>query len=329
MNIAFMGSDPIALPMLDFIQSADCAHAKISMVFTQPDRKTGRGMHLRANAIKAWALANDIEVLQPAKCGATEAEILASRGIDLVLVMAYGQILPRCILHATPNKVLNVHASLLPRLRGASPIHTGVAVGLQQTGVSLMEIVPKMDAGPVALQETVDIRHPATAPEVIVSMANAAVALIRRGLNDLVEGRLVFREQDPAAVSYCRIIEKTDCHLDFNRPAAELCDRIRAFQPWPGTSFLHSDLEIRILKADIQSGSEPVGHPGRVCSSGSGIRIACGEDFLVPLLLQRPGGRALPADEFLRGFEIRAGEVLSSREMRPLESKTPFPFRKR
>ncbi len=329
MKIAFMGSDPIALPMLDAIQSDASSEGKIVAVFTQPDRKTGRGMRLQANAVKRWATAHGIEVMQPRKCGHAEADLIKERGIDLLLVMAYGQILPRCMLTATPNKVLNVHASLLPRLRGASPIHTAVATGSTHTGVSLMEIIPEMDAGPVANQEVVGIDPHATTAEVIDLLAAATIPLVHRGLNDLANGRLVFTEQDPQAVTYCRIIEKTDNHLDFKSPASDLYNRIRAFQPWPGTAFVCRDLEIRILQAEVLTADPQGCPPGMVVTEGNAIKIACGQDFLVPKILQRPGGKAMPVEDFLRGFHVEAGTMLPCREMRALEKKTPFPWKKK
>lgn len=329
MKIAFMGSDPIVLPMLDFLQSDKCADADIVVVLTQPDRKTGRGMRLQANEIKKWAEQHSIEILQPLKCGQTEADYLHNEAIDLVIVMAYGQILPRCILEVTQNKVLNMHASLLPRFRGASPIHTAVALGLEKTGVSLMEIIPKLDAGPVADFEEVLIGKESTVVELMDLMAQASVALVQRGLDRLVSGNLEFVEQDLDKVTYCRIIDKNDRHLDFNRPATDLHNRIRAFQPWPGTAFPVGDLEIRIVAGTIEQWDENHDEPGTVRLDTAGMTISCGQDLIRPRILQRPGGKPLPVNDFLRGFPIIDGSVLLSREMRPLEGKSPFPYRKK
>lgn len=329
MNIAFMGSDPIALPMLDYIQSEACADTRITAVFTQPDRRTGRGMQLHANEIKSWALAQSIEVLQPVKCGEAEAEIICNKQIDLVLVMAYGQILPGCILRATRNKVLNLHASLLPRLRGASPIHTAIALGLEKTGVSMMEIVPKLDAGPVADRQQIRIPGDAQTGAVIELMSQAAIPLVERTLQKLRQGRLEFVEQDAEHVTYCRIIEKTDRYLDFHQSATELYNRIRAFQPWPGTAFPAGAIEIRIHDAAVERADDPDDPPGTVRHSANGLLIACGRDYLRPTILQRPGGKPMPVAEFLRGYPITDGQTLQSREMRPLEAAHPFPYRKK
>lgn len=324
-----MGSDPIALPMLDDLFNRKPAGCVLDVVFTQPDRRHGRGMHLKANAIKGWAIEKGIDVVQPAKCGEAEAGQLLERGVDLILVMAYGQILPKCILGCAPAGILNVHASMLPRLRGASPIHTAVALGLPETGVSLMEIVPKLDAGPVADVERIPIGKDDTVAEVIQAMSIATVRLVSRGLERLVEGALEFVEQDTEQVTYCRILEKTDRYLDFNEEAEVLHNRIRAFQPWPGSSFPYGDMEIRIHAARIDSSSSDRVAPGTISAGHGELRIACGKGWIVPLKLQRPGGKPLAVEDFLRGFPLEDGQTLESRPMRPLEADSPFPYKRK
>jgi methionyl-tRNA formyltransferase len=329
MKVAFMGSDPIALPMLDELFHRKPAGCELDVIFTQPDRRHGRGMRLKPNAIKEWALENGIDVEQPGKCGEAEARLLADREIDLILVMAYGQILPKCILGCAPAGILNVHASILPRLRGASPIHTAVALGLPETGVSLMEIVPKLDAGPVSDLERIPIGKDDTVSEVIQAMSKSTVSLVRRGLERLGKGTLEFVEQDPEQVTYCRILEKTDRHLDFNEDATVLHNRIRAFQPWPGTSFPYGDMEIRIHAARVDRSSSDGIAPGMIDNGDEGLRIACGEGWIVPLKLQRPGGKPLAVEDFLRGFPLEHGRTLESRPMRPLEADRPFPYKRK
>jgi methionyl-tRNA formyltransferase len=323
-----MGSDPIALPMLRHLRTNRERELRIEAVFTQPDRKSGRGMKVQPNAIKSWALDNDIPVHQPRKCGEAETALLKQLGIDVVLVMAYGQILPRHLLDAPPLGALNLHASLLPRLRGASPIHTAVALGLKETGVSLMRIVPKLDAGPVADAERVSIGSEDTSSDIHARLARACVPLIDRCLPRIADGSLQFTDQDPSKVTYCRIIEKTDRYLDFSTPAHKLADRVRAFVPWPGTAFPVDDIEIRVLKARAvaHSGRET---PGTLLADAEGVRICCGEGALELLQLQRPGGKPLPTDDFVRGFPLEHGRLIESRAMRPLESPEPFPYRRK
>jgi methionyl-tRNA formyltransferase len=315
--------------MLDDLFNRKAAGFDLCVIYTQPDRRHGRGMHLKANAIKEWALEKGIDVEQPAKCGETEAGQLVDRGIDLILVMAYGQILPKCILGCAPEGILNIHASILPRLRGASPIHTAVALGLPETGVSLMEIVPKLDAGPVADVERIPIREDDTVSDVIRAMSNSTVRLVERGLDRLGRGTLEFVEQDPEQVTYCRILEKTDRYLDFTEDATVLHNRIRAFQPWPGTSFPCGDMEIRIHAARVDPSSSAGMAPGMIDAEHEELRIACGEGWIVPLKLQRPGGKPLAVEDFLRGFPLEHGNTLQSRPMRALEADRPFPYKRK
>ena len=330
MKLVFVGSDRFVLRVLDYLHRERPAGFELVSVYTQPDRRTGRGMHLQPNAIKQWALAAGVEVRQPFKCGREETQYICDSGIDLVLVMAYGQILPRHFLEAPSLDTLNLHASLLPRLRGASPIHTAVALGLETTGLCLMRITPKLDAGPVADREVVPILPQDTTADVHAKLARSAPVLMARALPRLVAGGMEFIEQDAAQVTYCRIIEKTDCHLDFHQPATDLLNRVRAFQPWPGTAFPFDGMEIRILDAVAVDDAGPDPEPGTIhLEADGGLRIACGSGSLKPLRLQRPGGNPMAADAFLRGFPIGTGTRLESRPMRELEAREPFPFRKK
>jgi methionyl-tRNA formyltransferase len=285
-------------------------------------------MQLQANAIKRWAIARGIDVQQPRRCGQAETALLRERGIDLVLVMAYGQILKPDLLAAPPLGVVNFHASLLPRLRGASPIHTAIALGLAQTGVSLMRIIPQLDAGPVADTEAVPILPTDHPRDLHQRLADACVPLLQRNLGQLLNGSLAFHEQDPARVTYCRIIDKDDAALDFNQPATALANRIRAFQPWPGATFDHNGCTIKILAAQARTRSSNA-QPGTLLIEQSTCAIACADGLLELTTLQRPGGRPLPADAFLRGYPLNNGEHIPSHSMRPLEAPTPFPYRKR
>ncbi len=330
MKIAFMGSDAIALQMLKHLQAKRSSEIEIDCVFTQPDRRAGRGMKLRMNAIKQWAAGEGLEVLQPAKCGIEEAQLLKDRGIELVLVMAYGQILPKVLLEAPPRGTLNLHASILPRLRGASPIHTAVAIGLKETGVSLMQIIPKLDAGPVADVEQVAIEKSDTSAEVREKLSAACVPLMDRNLPRIASGEITFLEQVEEEVTYCRIIEKSDNHLDFTRSASELHDRIRAFQPWPGAAFPYGDTELKILQAEVDYCPGHGLPAGTIQLDAEGqLYIYCGRDRLRLNKLQRPGGKPLETEVFLRGFPIQDGELLKSRQMRPLEDKVPFPYKRK
>ncbi len=331
MRTVFMGSDSVALPVLEHLRANAPAGVRIAAVYTQPDRPAGRGQRVRPNAIKVWALAAGIPVRQPPRFGPEESEFLRREAVELVLVMAYGQLLPAAVLDAVPYGFLNLHASLLPRLRGASPIQTAVACGLARSGVSLMRIIARLDAGPVADAEPVPIGPDDTAQDLAARLARACLPLVDRCLPRLAQGRLEFAPQDEARASYCRILEKSDAWLDFHAPAAALAARVRAFQPWPGTTFPWQGQDIRVLAAAAEPGAAPGGAaPGMLLDGPPGsVRIACGAGVLRVLALQRPGGRPLAAAEFVRGFPLPAGALLQSRPMRPLESPVPFPRNRR
>jgi methionyl-tRNA formyltransferase len=251
-------------------------------------------------------------------------ELLKSLEIDLVIVMAYGQILREAFLQIPRLGAVNLHASLLPKLRGASPIHTAMASGEAETGVSLMRIVKKLDAGPVADQEKVVIKDEWVVGDLIEAMSNACVSLMTRALPQLVNEKLSFEEQDSSRVSYCRIIEKADGHLDFSLSAADILRRFRAFQPWPGSHFLHGETMIRVLKARLlKSDFSELG--GTVLKiDDDGLSVACGKDIIVLEEMQRAGGKVLDAKTFLRGYSIAVGDRLIGGEAKPLVFDRPY-----
>lgn len=325
-RIVFMGSDPIALPLLNYLHEKAADRVELSGVFTQPDRPAGRGMKLRPNAIKEWSLARDLPVRQPERrCGPEDERWLREMGVELLLVMAFGQLLPRSFIETPARGSVNFHASLLPKLRGASPIHTAIATGEPETGVSLMRIVPKLDAGPVLDSESVPILSEAQAPEVIDRLAAACVPLLDRNLNALCAGRAVFEPQDERAVTYCRRIAKEDAKLDFRRPAQALHDQIRAFQPWPGALLEVGGAALKIGKARVHAAIDGNhGNPGTLLIENSRVFVRCGEASLELLALQRSGGRMLPTTEFLKGFALESGTIASSHEGTPLVAKQPF-----
>jgi methionyl-tRNA formyltransferase len=316
-RIVCMGSDPIALPMLAALWRDPPVPLDWRGVFTQPDRPAGRGQHLRANPIKAWARAAGLPVRQPERCGPDDEQWLTAERVDLVLVLAYGQILKRGLLAIPPLGVLNLHASLLPAYRGPSPIQAAIARGDTRTGVSLMRIVPRLDAGPVADTEAVPIAPNAQAPAVTDALAAACVPLLRRTLPALVAGTLTFVEQDEARATYCRLISKDDAGLDFHCPARVLHDRIRALQPWPGARLpLDGGETLKIGAA--RPAPALAGTPGTVRRSADAIFVVCGDGALELLALQRPGGRMLPAADFLRGHPLADGQHVQSTPMRDL-----------
>lgn len=328
LRIAFMGSDAIALPALNWLARGDIA--QVVAVFTQPDRAAGRGQKVQANAIKLWALERGLPVLQPEKIGVAEHQQLADLKADLTLVMAYGHILKQDVI-ATPRfGTLNLHTSVLPQYRGASPIQTAIACGERETGVTLMQLVRELDAGPVADVERVAIAPLDTATEVEARLAQACVPLLARCLPAIAAGTQIFTPQDADQVTFCRRLEKSDGGLDFTQPAAALAARINGLNPWPGCSVVINGQPVKLGLADVGSliDYKPTG-PGTVLGADAeGLLVNTGQGILRLRKLQRPGGRMLPAPDFLRGLPVAAGTQLASGPMPALVGRVPFPFRK-
>lgn len=336
LRLVFMGSDPIALPLLDWLAGEGRMHGEVVCVFTQPDRPVGRGQKVQPNAIKLWAQAHGLPVEQPEKLTALELARLQACRADLALVMAYGHILRDEFIAAPRLGTVNLHASLLPKYRGASPIQTAIASGERHTGVSFMRIVRALDAGPVADTEAVAIEPHDTALDLEAKLAHACVPLLARTLPALAAGTLTFVEQEHTQASFCRRLEKADGALDFTAPAAVLAARINGLMPWPACSFVIGDQPIKAGLAGVVP--EPVCNiirykglalPGAVLGAdGAGLLVATGKGTLRLQKMQRPGGRMLAADEFLRGFPLAAGALLQSQPMPVLVAPQPFPFRR-
>lgn len=322
LRVAFMGSDAIALPLLEWLAGQGATQVELIGVFTQPDRPIGRGQKVAANAIKTWARAHGLPVHQPEKLTGDVRTAFAATSPDLALVMAYGHILRDAFI-ATPRLgTLNLHASILPHYRGASPIQTAIASGETETGVSLMRIVRELDAGPVADVERVPIAPHDTASEIEAKLAAASVPLVARNLSALASGALPFVEQEHAAATFCRRLAKDDGGLDFAQPAAVLAARINGLYPWPGCRFEFGGQIIKVGLAESDNGVAPV---GEVVDAGvdAGLTVGTGRGRLRLLKLQRPGGKMLPASEFLRGCPMTAGSMIASTPMPPLMTSRP------
>ena len=317
----FLGSDAIALPLLEWIAGEGATVATVVAVFTQPDRPVGRGQKIQPNAIKTWALARGLPVFQPEKLTPETREQLAGFGADLGLVMAYGHILKDEFI-ATPRLgMLNLHTSVLPKFRGASPIQTAVALGERETGVTLMRIVRRLDAGPIVDVERVAIDTLDTALEVETKLSAACVPLVHRSLRRLAAGELAVTPQEESQATYCRKLQKEDGVLDFSAPARVLAARINGLFPWPACAVEINGQSVKLGLADVAAGFAPSGAPGEVQGNDAdGLLVATGDGVLRLRKLQRPGGRMLAAGEFLRGFTVPAGTRISSRPMASLVS---------
>jgi len=332
LRLVFLGSDAIALPLLECLaRSASSGLAgegktvvEVVGLFTQPDRPVGRGQKITANAIKAWAIAHGLPVFQPEKVTEDVRQQLAALNADIALVMAYGHILKDDFI-ATPRLgTLNLHTSILPKYRGASPIQTAIANGERETGVTLMRVVRKLDAGPLADVERVSIDRLDTARDVEAKLSAACVPLLARTLPKLAAGELTFVSQDEAQATFCRKLVKEDGALDFAAPAAVLAARINGLYPWPACSLEIDGQVVKIGQAEA-SAEASVSAAGTVVSADtSGLNMATGQGTLRLLKLQRTGGKMLPTADFLRGFSVATGTQLSSVPMKSLVAKEPF-----
>jgi len=317
LSIVFLGSDPIALPLLNWLTAgAGRGWGKLVAVITQPDRAVGRGQKITPGDIKSWGQAAGYPVLQPDNPKDTLRREIAAFEADLSLVMAYGHLLPEDVI-ATPRLgTVNLHTSILPKYRGASPIQTAIATGATETGVTLMRMVRRLDAGPVADVERVRIAPDDTAIDVEARLGAACVPLLARALPRLADGTLGFTAQEESAATYCRKLKKEDGVLDFHAPARAIAARINGLYPWPSCTILCRELIVKLGLAEVAMEDGIAGRPGEILGNDHrGLLVATGAGTLRLCRLQRPGGRMLPATEFLRGFPELTGVVLPSLPM--------------
>ena len=308
MRIVFAGTPAFAERALTAV--LDAGH-DIPLVLTQPDRPSGRGMHPAASPVKQLALARGLALHQPAtlKDPAAAGPIAAAQP-DALVVAAYGLLLPQAVLDIAPMGAINIHASLLPRWRGAAPIQRALLAGDAETGVAIMKMEAGLDTGPVMLERRIPIAADDDAQSLHDKLAALGAAAIVEALALIAAGRALWRPQAPDGASYARKIDKSEAAIDWSRPCEELERKLRAFRPAPGAQSTLRGETVKLLRARCVERS---GAPGEVLSAGAdGIVVACGEGALEIQELQRAGGRRLAAAEFLRGFPVAAGERLGA-----------------
>jgi methionyl-tRNA formyltransferase len=306
----FFGTAEIARPSLEAL--AESGFAKVVAVISQPDRPSGRDLKLQPTAIKALALKMGIPVFQPERARSeTFLAELRALAPDLIVVMAYGQILPAALLEIPRHGCVNLHTSILPKYRGAAPIQWALLNGDSETGVTLMKMDAGMDTGPMLAVARTPINDDDDAQTIHDRLAKLAASLLVEKLLAYVEGALQPAPQPPGA-THARKITKEDGRLNWSEPARELWNRVRALTPWPGTfTFIKSEPKPLMLK--IWKARPTVGHgaPGEVLTvEKEGVVVACGAGALQLLEVQREGGKRLPARDFVLGSTIRVGQRL-------------------
>lgn len=301
MKVIFAGTPEFAAQALSALLAA--GHA-IPLVLTQPDRPAGRGMALHASPVKQVAQQHGIEVFQPLslKDGDAQAKVAAVQA-DVMVVAAYGLILPQAVLDLPRHGCLNIHASLLPRWRGAAPIQRAILAGDSETGVGIMQMEAGLDTGPVLLQQALPITATTTARSLHDQLAALGARLI---VDALARLPLPAAPQPEAGITYAHKLDKTEAPLDWHRSADELDRQIRAFDPVPGATASLDGVVYKIWAAQPGIGS---GAPGSILQADKdGVLVACGSGTLRLTELQKPGGKRLPAAQFLAGARLQAGQ---------------------
>ena len=313
-RIVFFGTPEFAVPTLAALVAAGRAPVR---VVTQPARPAGRGQKPQDPPVARWARERNLPVSQPERVrDPAFLEDLAALDPDVAVVVAFGQIFPRALLDLPRLGCLNLHASLLPRWRGASPIQAALAAGDPRTGVSTMWMEAGLDTGPVLLAEATEIGPEETAGELSRRLAEAGGRLMVRTLQELERGDLVPRPQAPEGASYAPRLSRESGRVDWSLTALEIHHRLRAYTPWPGLTAELRGAPVKILAAEVLAVGEPNGAPGTYLGLRTGrLAVACGGNVPGSVLgiveLQRPGKRALGASDFANGERLQIGERFS------------------
>jgi methionyl-tRNA formyltransferase len=307
MRIVFLGTPEFTLPILDACASA----GELVAVVAQPDRPVGRSGTPQAPAAKRWAIARGIPVEQPEKVKQGRlAAVLARYAPDVAVVAAYGRILPKDALETPRNGCLNVHASLLPALRGAAPAQWAIAHGLVETGVTIQQMDEGLDTGDIRLQRSCPIAPDETGDSLLGKLSSLGAAALAEALRLLERGELPRAPQDHAVASHAPLLTREDGKVDFTRPAIEIDRRRRGFTPWPGAWTTADRHVLKIHRAlPLPSGGR---EPGEVVAAGaSGIDVSSGKGTLWRLLEVQPEGKKrMPSSAYLAGHPLRPGDRL-------------------
>ena len=308
MRIVFLGSGAFAIPSL---QALVAAGHEVAAVVTQPDREKGRGRALSPPPVKPVAEALGLPVLQPARIRLPEAQdSLRALAPELQVVVAYGQILPRSVIDTAPRGTINVHSSLLPRYRGAAPIHWAIVNGEPETGVTTMMIDEGLDTGPILLKRATPIGAEETTPELEARLAAIGGTLLVETIDGLARGTVTPVPQDHAAATHAPILRKEDGRIDWSAPAEVIARRVRGLAPWPGTTTTWAGGDLKILRARPEA-SGASAEPGTILANDDGLLVACGAGTALRILEVQPASRRpMPAPAFAAGARIVPGARL-------------------
>ncbi|HET6493667.1 MAG TPA: methionyl-tRNA formyltransferase [Burkholderiales bacterium] len=303
MNIVFAGTPEFAAVALDALIGA--GH-EVKLVLTQPDRAAGRGQRAQPSAVKRLALRHELSVLQPPSLeGPGVAVAIAQREPDAMVVAAYGLLVPSALLGVPRLGSINIHASLLPRWRGAAPIQRALIAGDAKTGITIMQMDEGLDTGPILLQETIPIGPEDTAR----SLGERLAALGGRLIVEALAAPHIPRPQGATGITYAAKIDKREAHIDWSESAAAIERKVRAFDPEPGAFTFCDGVMLKVWRASVERGVSSA--PGEVCESGPrGMVVACGVDGLRLIEMQRAGGKRLLAPAFLAGHNVARGTRL-------------------
>ena len=331
MRVIFAGTPEFARVALEQLHAAGC---EIALVLTQPDRPAGRGLKLQASPVKQWAQGKNILVAQPRSLRLdgkypddAEAARLAIAAVqaDVMVVAAYGLILPQWVLDMPRLGCLNIHASLLPRWRGAAPIHRAIEAGDAETGITIMQMDAGLDTGNMLLTGALAIARDDTTPSLHDKLAALGGRLIVQALDLAAAGELEPQKQPAEGITYANKIEKAEAHIDWHQSAALIERRIRAFNPRPGASSVLGGEVIKLQSAHILIAA----YAHNSCAGGifsvqnEGIDVATGDGVLRVTHLQKSGGKSLSAAEFLRGFTVAPGMAFISLHTSPAADSAP------
>jgi methionyl-tRNA formyltransferase len=308
LRLVFMGTPEFSVPPLERLIRSDY---RVVAVYTRPDKASGRGRLMSPSPVKRVALDWNLPVVQPHSLGSAEALAqLVDFQPDVIVVAAFGQILPQAVLDLPRYGCINIHPSLLPRFRGASPVASAILAGDEDTGVSIMLMDAGMDTGPVLIRERAPVSPQDTTGSLTVKLSRVAAGLVEKTLARWTGGEITPEPQNEAEATYCYQIGKSESEIDWHRPAVELWRRVRAFEPWPGSFTRLRGRQLKIIEAvPFPGGSDEAGRVVTV-NKRDAFGVCTSDGILGVLQVQLEGKRAMPAADFLRGQRDFMGMIL-------------------